>query len=114
METAVTFQAHALAWLSAIAGVVCLGVALCWALSRKWRLRRLAELRARYAEMQPGDPEYNQVRALYIDMTVATYGSTVGSALLYETAGDGASSPASASGDTSSGGDGGGGSSGGD
>lgn len=70
MDMVVAFQAHALAWLLVIAAVVCFGLALCWALNGKWRARRLAELRARYAEMQPSDPGYNQVRVLYTDMAI--------------------------------------------
>lgn len=60
--------------------------------------------------MQPSDPDYNQVRALYTDMTVATYGAV----MFHTVADDGHASHGSAGGDASSGSDGGGGGSGGD
>lgn len=110
MDTALAFQAHALAWLFAAAAVVLFALALCWALNRKWRERRQAELRAQYLATQPSDPDYNQVRALHVDMTIATYGSV----MLHTVATDGHASHDSGGGDASSGSDGAGGGSGGD
>jgi len=75
MGTFFNLLAHIHAGMLGIAALVCLALALCWALNRKWREQRLAELRAKLAEMQPSDPGYGQVRALYTDMVIRPHGS---------------------------------------
>lgn len=56
--------------LYGLAGLTLLGVGIYWLFNKKARQAQLAELRKRLDELQPTDPEYNQVRALYTSMMI--------------------------------------------
>ena len=51
-----------------IAGIMAFCFWCYWLFNKKAKQRHLAELRARYEELSPTDPDYNSVRSLYMDM----------------------------------------------
>lgn len=53
-----------------VAGLLSVGLGLFWLFNKQARLRDLAELRKKLAELAPSDPEYGAVRALYTSMTI--------------------------------------------
>jgi hypothetical protein len=56
--------------LFGIVALVTLGMAAYWLFNRRARLRDIAELRRKLDELQPSDPQYGAVRALYTSMVV--------------------------------------------
>ena len=59
-------------WTTAvcIAGLLSVGLGIYWLVNKRARLRDLAELRKRLDELNPSDPEYGAVRALYTSMMI--------------------------------------------
>jgi hypothetical protein len=53
-----------------IGAVIFLGISIFWLFNKRAKSRHLAYLRARLAELEPSDPEYNLVRRLYISMAI--------------------------------------------
>lgn len=47
-----------------------LGLGVYWLFNKQARLRDIAELRIRMAQLAPNDPEYGTVRALYTSMVI--------------------------------------------
>ena len=70
METVLTLSTRPLIILLGLCALAafCIGIYLIF--NRRARQTQLAELRARYEEMLPTDPQYNQVRALYTAMMI--------------------------------------------
>ncbi|KYH03215.1 hypothetical protein SE91_12205 [Bradyrhizobium sp. DOA1] len=66
------FLGPAAAWTAkvGIAGLLSVGLGIYWLINKRARLRDLAELRRKLAELRPSDPEYGAVRALYTSMVV--------------------------------------------
>lgn len=62
--------------LIGLTGSICIFFALYWLFDKKSKERHLAILREQYLKMQPTDPEYNQVRALYTAMMIDAKGYT--------------------------------------
>jgi hypothetical protein len=53
-----------------IVALVMLGLGIYWLFNKRARLRDLAEMRAKLDELEPSDPEYGMVRALYTSMVL--------------------------------------------
>jgi uncharacterized membrane protein YgcG len=53
-----------------IAGLLAVGLAIYWLFNKQARLRDLAGLRRKLDELEPSDPEYGDVRALYTSMVI--------------------------------------------
>jgi hypothetical protein len=53
-----------------IAGLLSIGLGIYWLFNKQARLRDLAELRKKLDELEPSDPEYGAVRALYTSMVI--------------------------------------------
>jgi hypothetical protein len=53
-----------------LAGMIAVGLGVYWLFNKRARLRDLAELRKKLDELQPSDPEYGAVRALYTSMVM--------------------------------------------
>jgi len=53
-----------------IAGLLSLGFGIFWLFNKQARLKHIAELRKRLDELEPSDPEYSAVRALYTSMVI--------------------------------------------
>ena len=53
-----------------IVALFALGLGVYWLINKQARLRDMAELRRKLDELQPTDPEYNAVRALYTSMVI--------------------------------------------
>ncbi|TQF26530.1 hypothetical protein UNPF46_33425 [Bradyrhizobium sp. UNPF46] len=53
-----------------VAALVTLGVGIYWLFNKRARLRDIAEMRAKLDELEPSDPEYGAVRALYTSMVL--------------------------------------------
>ena len=70
MEHVFTFIYSIFTNLYGIAGLVALSYCIYWLFSKEAKKRQIAELRKRMDEMSPTDPEYNQVRMLYISMMI--------------------------------------------
>jgi uncharacterized membrane protein YgcG len=70
METVLNFSTRPLIILFGLSALVAFCTGIYWIFNKRARQRQLAELRATYEEMQPTDPQYNQVRALYTAMMI--------------------------------------------
>ena len=70
MEQALNYVSSFFLSLYGIAALVVVCVGIYWLFDKKARQRQLAELRAKLEAMQPSDPEYGQVRALYTSMMI--------------------------------------------
>jgi len=57
--------AAVMTFLPIIGGFSAIGLSIYWLFNKKSKRRHLAELRKKYEEMSPTDPEYNDVRSLY-------------------------------------------------
>ncbi|HEY0329154.1 MAG TPA: hypothetical protein VGC77_08625 [Rhodopseudomonas sp.] len=66
-----TIAGSAGVWIAVvcIVGLVSVGLGLYWLFSKQARLR-LAELRKKLDDLEPTDPEYGAVRALYTSMLI--------------------------------------------
>ncbi len=67
------FIANSAAITTTVFGIVALlmlGLGVYWLVNKRARLRDLAELRKKLDELQPTDPEYSAVRALYTSMVI--------------------------------------------
>jgi uncharacterized membrane protein YgcG len=53
-----------------IVGLLSIGLGIYWLFNKQARLRDLAELRKKLDELEPSDPEYSDVRALYTSMVI--------------------------------------------
>ncbi|RXT35458.1 hypothetical protein [Bradyrhizobium betae] len=53
-----------------IVALVTLGLGIYWLFNKRARLRDIAEMRAKLDELEPADPEYGMVRALYTSMVL--------------------------------------------
>src|SRR5882724_3269948 len=53
-----------------VAGLIAVGFGIYWLFNKQAKLRGLALLRMRLDELEPSDPEYNGVRALYTSMMI--------------------------------------------
>jgi len=108
MEQVVSFVALSFTSLFGIAALVVVGIGVYWLFNKKAKQKQLAELRAKYEQMKPADPEYNQVRALYTSMMIDAHRWEFSHGL--DTAGTGSShhsdSGSHSSGDSGGGGDG--------
>ena len=64
-----------------IGGLALIGflVAVYIVLDKKRRAQRIAWLRDELAKMSPHDPEYNQVRALYLSLAIGAMGAEMDS-----------------------------------
>jgi hypothetical protein len=60
------------AWTSVacFVGLLSVSVGIYWLFNKQARLRGLAELRKKLDELEPSDPEYSGVRALYTSMVI--------------------------------------------
>ena len=60
------------AWIVAlvVSGLFLLGIGLYWLVNKQARLRQITALRKKLDELEPTDPEYNAVRALYTSMVI--------------------------------------------
>jgi uncharacterized membrane protein YgcG len=70
MEQALNYVSSFFLSLYGIAALVVVCVGIYWLFDKKAKQRQLAELRAKLEAMQPSDPEYGQVRALYTSMMI--------------------------------------------
>lgn len=70
MEQVLRFVTLSTASLYGVAALVIVGFALYWLVGKSARERQLAYLRKRLDDLEPADPEYNQVRALYTSMAI--------------------------------------------
>lgn len=77
MESLFNGAAIVFANLYGVVGLVCVGIGIYWVFNKKAKKRQLAVLRKRLDELQPSDPEYNQVRALYASMMLAAASHSV-------------------------------------
>ncbi|UFX45296.1 hypothetical protein HAP47_0000720 [Bradyrhizobium sp. 41S5] len=59
-------------WIVAlgVASLLVFGIGLYWLVNKQARLRDIAYLRRKLDELEPTDPEYNAVRALYTSMMI--------------------------------------------
>jgi uncharacterized membrane protein YgcG len=67
------FAAYSATFWAAVVGFVAffaVGLGIYWLFNKKARLRHLAELRAKLDELDPSDPEYGSVRALYTSLVI--------------------------------------------
>jgi uncharacterized membrane protein YgcG len=53
-----------------LVGLVSIGLGVYWFFNKQAVLRELAELRKKLDELEPSDPEYGDVRALYTSMAI--------------------------------------------
>ena len=70
MEQALNYVSSFFLSLYGIAALVVVCVGIYWLFNKKAKQRQLAELRAKLDQMQPSDPEYGAVRALYTSMMI--------------------------------------------
>ncbi len=66
------FDGISIIWTSlyGLSGLLLLGLGVYWFFNKKAKERQLAKLRKLLDELQPTDPQYNQVRALYTAMMI--------------------------------------------
>jgi hypothetical protein len=53
-----------------VVALLAVGLGVYWLFNRQARLRDIAKLRSKLDELQPTDPEYGAVRALYTSMVI--------------------------------------------
>jgi hypothetical protein len=53
-----------------IVAMITVGLGVYWLFNKQARLRDLAELRKKLDDLEPSDPEYGAVRALYTSMVI--------------------------------------------
>ena len=70
MEQSLNYVSSSFLSLYGIAALVVVGVGIYWQFNKKAKQKQLAELRAKLEQMQPSDPEYGAVRALYTSMMI--------------------------------------------
>ena len=70
MMTTLTSPATMTDTVFGVAALVTLGVGIYWLFNKRARLRDIAEMRAKLDELEPSDPEYGAVRALYTSMVL--------------------------------------------
>lgn len=73
MDTITKIIAGPAAVWTIVVGIACLlsiGPGVYWLFNKQARLRDLARLRKRLDELEPSDPEYGAVRALYTSMVI--------------------------------------------
>ena len=66
----ITNSAAIITTVFGIVGLLAVGLGIYWLFNKQARLRDLAKLRKKLDELEPSDPEYSAVRALYTSMVI--------------------------------------------
>src|ERR1700679_3405699 len=70
MANVIASTAALITMMVGVAGLVAVGLGIYWIFNKRAKLRHLAGLRKLLDELEPTDPEYNAVRALYTSMMI--------------------------------------------
>ncbi len=68
MHTVVAVPAAGLSLGIAVGGFACLGLAVYWAFNANAKKKQLATLRKQLEAAAPTDPEYNDIKTLYLSL----------------------------------------------